>query len=109
MLETKEIEVDDSRNLFSFILQCAIEFERKYPGPWDQKDYPGDYMELFHFHLAVPPFSKFQFWSRLSGFFHHGLTARFADCHRCFCPSHILSCFLYLDKMGIGSRPLHAP
>lgn len=46
MLETKEIEVDDSRNLFSFILQCAIEFERKYPGPWDQKDYPGDYMEL---------------------------------------------------------------
>lgn len=46
MLEFGEVESDDSRGLFSSILQWAIEFEREHPGPWDETDYPADYMEL---------------------------------------------------------------
>ena len=46
MLETKEIEVDDSRDLYYTILQLAIEFEREHPGPWEDGEYPTDYIDL---------------------------------------------------------------
>lgn len=46
MCEGKSIEVGDSRELFSSILQWAMDFEREHPGPWDEEDYPGDYIDL---------------------------------------------------------------
>lgn len=46
LCETGSVEVEDSRDLFSSILQWAIEFEREHPGPWDEEDYPGDYIDL---------------------------------------------------------------
>ena len=42
----KEIEVDDSRDLYYTILQLAIEFEREHPGPWEDGEYPTDYIDL---------------------------------------------------------------
>lgn len=38
MCETGRIEVEDSRELFGSIMQWAIEFEGKYPGPWEAGD-----------------------------------------------------------------------
>ena len=46
MCETGEIEVENSRELFSTILHLAINFERKHPGPWDDNEYPTDYIDL---------------------------------------------------------------
>lgn len=39
MCDYREIEVEDSRDLFASILQWAIEFEREHPGPWDEEDH----------------------------------------------------------------------
>ena len=61
MLEEGEIECDDSRELFYTIFQNAVYFERQHPGPWDQKDYPGDYMELvddFAYRILLENFGK---------------------------------------------------
>ena len=46
MIDTRMIENEDSRELFSFILKWAIGFEQEYPGPWDETENPGDYIDL---------------------------------------------------------------
>lgn len=46
MIASGQLEVGDSRELFSSILQWAIEFEREHPGPWEQNDHSEDYMDL---------------------------------------------------------------
>lgn len=46
MCDYGDIEAEDSRGLFASILQWATEFEREHPGPWDEENYPGDYIDL---------------------------------------------------------------
>ena len=61
MLEEGEIECEDSRELFYTIFQNAVYFERQHPGPWEQENYPGDYLELvddFAYEILIENFGK---------------------------------------------------
>lgn len=61
LLENGEIRCEDSRELFYTVFQNAVEFERMNPGPWDQSDYPEDYMDLvedFAYGILIENFGK---------------------------------------------------